>query len=82
MRFFLLHSLLALLVSSAAARTWTSSDGNQLEAEFVEATETSVTIRRESDGRRFTMELSKDSQEDQDWVIAKLSLMTNSVASS
>lgn len=73
MRFILLCSLLASLVSSVTARTWTSSDGNQLEAEFVEASQTSVTIRRESDGRRFTMELSKVSQEDQDWVIAKLS---------
>ncbi|MDA7922558.1 LamG domain-containing protein [Verrucomicrobiales bacterium] len=73
MRLFLFIPLFALLVSTAAARTWTSSDGNQLEAEFVDATESSVTIRRESDGRRFTMELSKLSQEDQEWVSAKVS---------
>lgn len=73
MRLFLFFPLFALLVSTATARTWTSSDGNQLEAEFVDANEKSVTIRRESDGRRFTMELSKFSQDDQDWVKVKMS---------
>ncbi len=73
MRLIPLVIFFALLVSTGSARTWTPTDGSQLEAEFVEATEKSVIIRRESDGRRFTMALSTLSQEDQAWVAAKTS---------
>ncbi|MEX2581361.1 MAG: family 16 glycoside hydrolase [Verrucomicrobiales bacterium] len=62
---------IALLAAGASARTWTSADGNKLEAEFISATETHVTIRREADGQRFTLELSKLSDADQDWVKAQ-----------
>ena len=63
---------LPMTIGNLSARTWTSVDGNKLEAEFIDATETQVTIRRDSDGRRFTMDLSKLSREDQDWVVAEL----------
>lgn len=62
-----------LSTSFSSARTWTSADGNQIEAEFIEATETHVTIRRTSDGRRFTLELTRLSEADQSWVSEKLS---------
>ncbi|MEM7600547.1 MAG: hypothetical protein AAF357_03925 [Verrucomicrobiota bacterium] len=53
---------------SSFARTWESSSGSQVEADFVSATDTHVTIRRAADGKRFTMALNQLSQEDQEWV--------------
>ncbi|MFN0128292.1 MAG: prolyl oligopeptidase family serine peptidase [Verrucomicrobiales bacterium] len=50
-----------------AARTWTSSDGRTLEADFVSATETSVTLKK-AGGKPFTLELAKLSAEDQEFV--------------
>ena len=57
----------ALLTSlaSLSARTWTSTDGRELEAEFVSATETEVTVKRDSDGKTLTIPLNKLSEEDQ-----------------
>ena len=49
-------------------RTWTSTDGRSLEAEFISASERNLTLRRSSDGRRFTMALAKVSAADQEWV--------------
>ena len=43
----------------SADYTFTSVDGRTLEAEIIEATESSVTIRRVSDGRRFTLTLDR-----------------------
>ena len=40
-------------------RVWTSSDGRILEAEFVAATDRNVTLKRKTDGRRFTLPLDK-----------------------
>ncbi len=57
---------------AASARTWTAADGRTLEAEFISATETHVTLRRSKDGRRFTMALDKISEADRDWVAAAL----------
>jgi hypothetical protein len=53
------------------ARTWTSEDGTALEAEFVSATETAVTIQRDADRRRFTIPLEKLSAADREWVAAQ-----------
>ena len=51
----------------AVLRTWTSADGRTLEASFVSATDTAVTVRR-SDGRRLDLPLAQISEKDQAWV--------------
>ena len=51
---FFAFSLLA-----APARTWTSTDGKSLEATFVSATETQVTLKRDKDGKVFTLPLDR-----------------------
>jgi hypothetical protein len=61
----------AVETSSGTIRTWTSADGRTVEAEFLSATSTHVTIRRTSDGQVFTFELAKLSQADRDFVEAK-----------
>ena len=60
-------ALLLFLTLPLAARTWTSSDGRKLEADFVSATETAVTLKK-AGGKPFTLELSKLSAEDQEFV--------------
>ncbi len=60
-------AVLFLLVLPLAARTWTSSDGRKLEADFVSATETSVMLKK-AGGKPFTLELAKLSAEDQEFV--------------
>ena len=47
-----------------AAYTFTSIDGRTLEAEIIEASDFTVTIRRSSDGRRFTMDIDRLIPED------------------
>ena len=53
-------------------RTWTSAEGGKIEAEFISATEMKVTLRRKSDGKRFTVLLEKFSEEDRTWVAETL----------
>ena len=53
-------------------RVWTSSDGRTLEAEFVAGTDRNVTLKRKTDGRRFTLPLDEISEEDRKWVEEKL----------
>ena len=53
-------------------RVWTSLDGRTLEAEFVAGTDRNVTLKRKTDGRRFTLRLDKISEEDRKWVEEKL----------
>lgn len=50
------------------ARTWTSSDGRKLEADFVSAVGGTVTLKRAADGQTFTLPLFKLSAEDQEWI--------------
>ena len=57
-------------------RTWTSSDGRTLEAEFVTGTDRNVTLRRKTDGRRFTLPLDSISKEDREWVKEKMEELT------
>lgn len=57
-------------VSVAMARTWTSTDGNRVDAGFISATETHVTIQRDADRKRFTLPIDKLSAEDQAWIIS------------
>ncbi len=60
------------LSTVAEVRKWTAADGRTLEAEFISATERNVTLRRKSDGRRFTLPLDKLSEDDKKWVAEKL----------
>lgn len=63
-------ALLAVQPANLQARTWTSSDGRQIEAEFVSATDSAVTIRKA--GRDFTLALDKLSAEDRTFVAGQL----------
>ena len=56
---------------SVQARTWTSSDGKKLEAEFVSVTETEVSLKRDSDGKLFTLPLERLSELDQEFIEEK-----------
>ncbi len=69
-RIFSLFAVL-LLASPLPARTWKSTDGNSVEAEFVSASATHVTIKRNADGRRFTLPFEKLSQDDRDWIASQ-----------
>ncbi|MEM8952649.1 MAG: prolyl oligopeptidase family serine peptidase [Verrucomicrobiota bacterium] len=60
------------LAGTVMARTWTSTDGRTIEAEFVSATEEEVTIRRESDGRTFAIKLDTLSEGDRKEVAERL----------
>lgn len=59
---------LALTLLPATARTWTSNDGKALEADFVSATETQVTLKLTKTGREVTIFLSRLSEADQTFV--------------
>ena len=62
-RTFLAFALLLPLTTQA--RTWTSTDGKTLEAKFVSATDSEVTLKRDSDGKQFTLPISRLSNDDQ-----------------
>ena len=74
-KLFCLFSLfLVNLTAKEPLRTWTSSDGRTLEARFVEMVGTKVRIENAS-GRKFTVPLTRFSEEDQahvDEIIQKL----------
>lgn len=64
------HLLLFLglsLVSSSQAREWTSSEGQKLQADFVSATATDVTLKLAS-GKLSTLPLTRLSAADQSWI--------------
>jgi hypothetical protein len=50
------------------ARTWTSTDGRKLEADFVSAIGGTVTLKRSADGVTVTLPMVKLSAEDQAWL--------------
>lgn len=67
------RTLLAIFIGlciDVHARTWTSSDGRAMEAEFVRGDDKSVTIKRGA--KEFTLPLDKVSQADRDYVTSKL----------
>jgi hypothetical protein len=65
---------LSLVASvQAEVRSWTSSDGRTIEAEFVRGDDKTVTIRK--DTRDFTLSLDKVSEADREYVIGKVSEM-------
>ncbi len=51
-------------------RTWTSSDGKQLEAVFVSKTDQAVVVKRKVDGKQLTLPLDRLSPEDMAYVQA------------
>jgi len=71
----LLSAILAIFISAEAAlavnRTWTSSKGETVKADFVSATEETVTIRTKN-GRKFTLKLDEVSEADREFVKEKL----------
>lgn len=60
-----------LLAGMSVARTWTSTDGKRLEAEFVSLSGDEITLKRDSDGREFTLPLTRLSEADQNFVKEK-----------
>ena len=71
--FSLVVPLLALILvpTLAPGRTWTSSDGKKIEAEFVSSNGKEVTIRK-AGGKSFTFPLERLSEDDRSWVSSKL----------
>ena len=51
----------------AKFRTWTSTTGSSIEAKFVSYASGKVTLEKR-DGKRLTVDLSKLSQDDRDWL--------------
>ncbi|MGI9244478.1 MAG: prolyl oligopeptidase family serine peptidase, partial [Verrucomicrobiales bacterium] len=54
------------------AREWMSSDGATLKATFISSDGEVVVLKRSSDGRKFTLPLSRLSGNDQEWVEKKI----------
>ncbi|EIP97221.1 hypothetical protein OpiT1DRAFT_01653 [Opitutaceae bacterium TAV1] len=63
---------MGLIASFLTARTWTDTQGRTVEAEFVSATQSTVTIRRDDDGRTFDLPLDRLSETDRAWVAARI----------
>ena len=77
----LIHTLLILsLLATLQARTWTSSDGKKLEADYVSSTATEVTLKRSSDGRAFTLPLTRLSKADQAFIKEQAAAAANTPA--
>lgn len=77
MKTLLLASFLGLaaVISShaAEAREWKTADGSKtIEAEYVSAKDGKVTIRRTDNRKTFTVPLESFSEEDREWVQARL----------
>ncbi|NNE90389.1 MAG: hypothetical protein HKN23_01975 [Verrucomicrobiales bacterium] len=67
---------LILIPQPLHARTWTAaSDGKKMEAEFVKSDGRTVTIRRAADNKVFTVPLTTFSEEDREFVAAKIEEM-------
>jgi len=73
---FLMLVAIPQLAGAGEVRTWTAADGRTLVAEFISANDRDVTLRRKSDGKRFTLSLDKISKADRKWVIEALEEMT------
>lgn len=66
---FILFLILALPLS---ARTFTSSDGKKLNASYVSGGNGEVTLKRASDGKLFTLKISRLSKDDQQWISRRI----------
>ncbi len=73
---YLVFLLTFPLFAGEPVRTWTSSDGRTLQAQFIESADGKVTIKMGS--RQFTLPLTRFSQADQAYV-AGLSKQANPV---
>lgn len=71
MRPLLIFCFSVLGTLSLSARTWTSKDGRELEADFVSATAVEVEVKRKGDGRMLTIPLNDLSKEDQAFISQK-----------
>ena len=60
----LLHALPLLLLLQSQARIFTNKDGKKIDAEYVEATETHVLLKLKKNGRSYSVEISKFSDDD------------------
>ena len=69
---FLMLAIAWPFAGAGEVRTWTSTDGRTLEAEFITANERNVTLRRKLDRKRFTLSLDKISESDRKWVAETL----------
>ena len=68
----ILAAMLALAPVCHAQREFTSSDGRKLRADIVRASDTEVTLKRDPDGKEFTIPLERLSEADQGVVKAWL----------
>ena len=59
-------------LDAGESRTWTATDGRKLEAELISGDDKQVVLRRQSDGRRFTLALDKLSEADRKWAAEAL----------
>ena len=64
----LLPAVLLAFVATGWSRTWTSSNGRKLEADFVSSSGGTVTLKRTKDRQTFELPLVKLSAEDQQWI--------------
>ncbi len=64
---WLLLALMAGVVSPAPARTWSSTDGRQLEGDYVSGTPDAVTVKLAT-GQTVVIPLNRLSEADQQWV--------------
>ena len=68
--FLIVSILTAFLLGLANARTWTSSEGSEIEADFIRVQGTSVLVNRA--GKTIPIPLSRLSEADQKWVAEQL----------
>ncbi|MGI9245020.1 MAG: prolyl oligopeptidase family serine peptidase [Verrucomicrobiales bacterium] len=64
--------LLAGMTVAAHGREWTSAEGASLQAEFISSDGIELTLKRDSDGKEFTIPISRLSSGDQSWVEEKI----------
>lgn len=72
--------VILLTLSSAEARTWTEITGRTVEADFVTATDTHVTVRRVADRQTFQIELSRLLATDRAYVLTQIAAQASPAA--
>jgi hypothetical protein len=79
-------AILALAFASFSAplhaRTWTDTQGRTLEADFISATATDVTLRRTADARTFVLPLATLTPADRDFISTQLATSPASLSPS
>ena len=66
----LVSCLIVSLVTTVRGepRTWTATDGREIEAEYISSTDTSVKVRITSSRQEYDIPLDRLSQQDRDWI--------------